>query len=82
MFKMTYDQDSTYNITHIEINIDDENATLNQLFMEFIDMTRIMGYHAESWAHIINDLYDAIILQIDAPEDYNIYEWIRDEKVY
>jgi len=77
-FKMMYEneyEDSGNLKAMVEVN---DDITLSNLFARFIDMTRIMGFHADSWETIIDDMYGSCVLHVDAAEDYNAYDWAQD----
>lgn len=73
---MTYQADNI----DCKIEIKNEEATLTEVFANFVDMTRIMQYQPGSWEHIIDELYGYCVLHVNATKDYDIYEWACDAK--
>lgn len=61
------------NKTKVKIELDDENINLSQLFAEFVEFTRIMGYQPGSWENIIKELN-----QINFDQQYTINDWVTD----
>lgn len=70
MVHFTYNDKDKVNI---QMNVDDENINLTQLFAYFVDFTRMMGYHPGSWARIIEQLNTT-----DLSDDYTINDWVND----
>lgn len=59
--------------TKVNIEFDDENINLTQLFAEFVEFTRIMGYQPGSWKDIVKELS-----KIDFNQQYDINGWATD----
>lgn len=76
MFTMIYDQteDAVMPCKTIA-KINDEEVNLRQLFLGFVEMTRIMGFQSGSWNNIIEKAYKYCILHEEACRDFDIYEW-------
>lgn len=77
-FKMTYSSDHR-NVApfHVEMNVC-EDANLRQMFLSFVEMTKIMGYNEKSWTKILKEGYQYCVLHEDALPDYNIFQWADD----
>ena len=68
-FVMKYETDEGLEtVYHI-----DEDATLDEVFAKFVDMTRIMGYQDNSWSRTINHVMDYID---DGPN--TVFDWSCD----
>lgn len=61
-----------------QIEVKNEGATLTEVFANFVEMTRIMQYHPDSWKPIIEEIYKYCVLHEDATNDYDIFEWAQD----
>lgn len=76
--KMIYESDYHDKAPYkIEINVDKE-ANLAQHFIAFVELTRMAGFQAGSWEYLIDEIYGYCILHVDAPEDYDIFQWASD----
>lgn len=60
------------------INIVDPDVTLTQLFLNFVELTRIAGYATGSWEKLIKEAYAYCIKHEEAPQDYTVYDWAVD----
>ena len=72
--KMNYEMDNV----NCQIEIKSDEATLTEIFAHFVEMTRIMQYHPDSWKYIIEEIYKYCVLHEDARSDYDIFEWAQD----
>lgn len=71
---MNYEMDNM----NCQIEVKQEDATLTEIFANFVEMTRIMQYCSGSWERIIEEIYKYCILHEDATKDYDIFEWAQD----
>ena len=75
MFQMFYDND--YMPIEAKVCLEDD-INLTQLFSYFIEMTRMMGYHEDSWANVIKEIYKYCVAHKDAAPNYSIYDYAMD----
>lgn len=69
MFTMSYFEEYSPVSFSANINIDDDDITLTELFAYFVNMTEKIGYQPESWKVVLEDVNDAI------KEGYSIQDW-------
>ena len=55
----------------IPYNDNSDGAQLSYLFAHFVELTRMLGYYAGSWAEIFQDIYYC-------STKYDIYDWASD----
>ena len=77
MFNMYYNSSFAPKVK-AEISIEEEDLNLRQLFSNFVEMTRIMGYQAGSWERLIDDLYGNCVLHVDSVESYDVFQYAID----
>ena len=77
MFNMCYNSNFPPKVK-AEISIDEGEVNLRQLFSNFVEMTRIMGFQAESWERLIDDLYGSCVLHVDSAESYDVFLYALD----
>lgn len=76
--KMVYDSEYIKSAdVHVEIKLR-EDCNLQQMFLNFVDMTRVMGFHSGSWEQVLEDAYKACVLKEDAPSHYTVYDYMND----
>jgi len=63
---------------NIVINITNSDINLTELFLNFVELTRMAGYAAGSWEKVIADAYKYCIKHEEAPADYTVYDWAID----
>ena len=78
--KLSYiNEDVDFRNKNIEIKVDDD-VTISQLFGQFVDFTRMIGYQPKSWETLIDKLYGWCVLHVEASPDYDIYQWACDSE--
>ncbi len=69
---MNYKEQNFNNPIEITQHLNDEDMNLTSFFAFFVNMTRMIGYNADSWNKIRNELNKCI------DKEYNIYNWAID----